>query len=399
MPKALLLENIHPLAANYLRERGFDVVTSTGAMDEDELIAALDDVDLLGVRSKTNVTRRVMEAHPQLSAIGCFSIGTNQVDLDYAASQGIAVFNAPYSNTRSVVELVISDIIALERRVPAHTKSIREGVWSKTAKQSHEVRGKTLGIIGYGNIGTQVSVLAEALGMTVLYYDIEEKLAMGNARRVFEIDDLLRESDVITVHVDGRKSNTNFIDDDKFSKMKQGALFINLSRGFVVDCDALYNHLKSGHLGGAAIDVYPTEPKKIGDPFHTPLAEIDNVVLTPHIGGSTLEAQESIGRYVSHKLYDYWMNGETSLSVNMPTITLKGNTGVTRITHLHENLPGVLAQLNNILSAENINIASQYLATEGELGYVVTDVATHPSEKAISEIKNIKGTIRVHVLD
>ncbi|MFR0556592.1 D-3-phosphoglycerate dehydrogenase [Pseudoscardovia radai] len=399
MPKALLLENIHPLAAQYLRDRGFEVVTTTGAMDEDELIQALDDVDLLGVRSKTNVTRRVIDAHPQLSAIGCFSIGTNQVDLDYAASKGIAVFNAPYSNTRSVVELVISDIIALERRVPAHTKAIREGVWSKTAKQSHEVRGKTLGIIGYGNIGTQVSVLAEALGMRVIYFDIEEKLAMGNARRVFDIEDLLHEADVITVHVDGRKSNTNFIDAEKFAQMKQGALFINLSRGFVVDADALYENLKSGHLGGAAVDVYPTEPKKVGDPFHTKLAEIDNVVLTPHIGGSTLEAQESIGRYVSHKLFDYWVHGETSLSVNMPTLTIKENKGVVRITHLHENLPGVLAKLNNILSEENINVAAQYLATEGELGYVVTDVSTHPSEKAIEEIKNIKGTVRVHILD
>lgn len=399
MPKALLLENIHPLATQYLRDRGFDVITSNGAMDEDELIEALDDVDLLGVRSKTNVTRRVLEARPNLTAVGCFSIGTNQVDLDYAAQHGIAVFNAPYSNTRSVVELVISDIIALERRVPAHTKAIRDGVWSKTAKQSHEVRGKTLGIIGYGNIGTQVSVLAEAMGMSVIYYDIEEKLAMGNARRAFDVEDLLRESDVVTVHVDGRKSNTNFIDDEKLSLMKPGALFINLSRGFVVDCDALYNHLKSGHLGGAAIDVYPTEPKKVGDPFHTKLAEIDNMVLTPHIGGSTLEAQESIGRFVSHKLFEYWMHGETSLSVNMPTITIKENKGVARITHLHVNLPGVLAQLNNILSAENINISAQYLATEDDLGYVVTDVATHPSPKAIEEIKNIKGTIRVRILD
>lgn len=399
MPKALLLENIHPLAASYLRDKGFDVVTSNGAMDEDELIGALDDVDLLGVRSKTNVTRRVLEARPDLTAVGCFSIGTNQVDLGYAASQGIAVFNAPYSNTRSVVELVISDIIALERRVPAHTKAIREGRWSKTAKASHEVRGKTLGIIGYGNIGTQVSVLAEALGMRVIYYDIEEKLAMGNAQRVYEIDDLLHEADVITVHVDGRKSNVNFIDEEKFSQMKPGALFLNLSRGFVVDADALYEHLRSGHLGGAAIDVYPVEPKKAGDPFVTPLAQIDNVILTPHIGGSTLEAQEAIGRYVSQKLFAYWTSGDTSLSVNMPTISLKENAGVVRIAHLHENLPGVLAQLNNILSAEDINVEAQYLATEGELGYVVTDVSTHPSERALDEISSIKGTIRVHVLD
>lgn len=398
MPQALLLENIHPVAAENLRAQGYTVTRLRSAMDESELIDALEGVDLLGVRSKTNVTKKVLQARPNLSAVGCFSIGTNQVDLDYAGQLGVAVFNAPYSNTRSVVELVISDIIALMRRIPAHAHQMRTGLWDKSATGSHEVRGKTLGIIGYGNIGSQVSILAEALGMNVIFYDIEEKLALGNATKVASLDELLRNSDAITVHIDGRKSNTGFIAEPQFAKMKQDAVFINLSRGFIVDLAALDAHLSSGHLSGAAIDVYPTEPKSAGDPFTTDLTKHENIILTPHIGGSTLEAQEAIGRFVSHKLLDYAQSGNTSLSVNLPNLTMNPVRGVARITHLHDNLPGVLAQVNQALGAENINILAQSLATEGELGYVVTDVDTLPESLALDQLHQIKGTIRVQVL-
>ncbi|MFT8357708.1 phosphoglycerate dehydrogenase [Bifidobacterium aquikefiri] len=398
MPKALLLENIHPFAAESLRNHGFEVNTQPGALDEDDLIEALDDVDVLGIRSKTNVTRRVLDARPGLTAIGCFCIGTNQVDLGYAGSHGIGVFNAPYSNTRSVVELVISDIISLMRRIPAHSHRMRDGVWDKSASGSHEVRGKTLGIIGYGNIGAQLSVLAEALGMRVVFYDIEEKLALGNAHRAGSLEELLLQSDAVTLHVDGRKSNTGFFGEDQFSHMKQGSIFINISRGFVADLDALKRHLESGHLSGAAIDVFPKEPRKSGDAFDSSLNKEDNVILTPHIGGSTLEAQESIGHFVSQRLLDYWEKGSTTLSVNLPELTLGAVSGVTRIAHLHKNLPGVLAQVNRILGEENINVNAQSLATEGELGYVVTDVSSMPSNDAFQALQDLYGRIRMRTL-
>ena len=398
MPHALLLENIHPDAAASLREHGFAVSTMKGALSEDELIDALDGVDLLGVRSKTNVTARVIEARPSLSAVGCFCIGTNQVDLEAAGKRGIAVFNAPYSNTRSVVELVIGDIICLMRRIPAHTHHMKHGLWDKSASGSHEVRGKTLGIIGYGNIGSQLSVLAEALGMRVVFYDIEEKLALGNARRCETLDELLEQSDIVTLHVDGRKSNTGFFGARQFAHMKDGAIFINLSRGFVADLDALKQHLRSGHLSGAAVDVFPVEPKKSGDPFETTLADEDNMILTPHIGGSTMEAQKAIGRFVSQRIEDYWSKGSTSLSVNMQHINLGENRGVARIAHLHANLPGVLAHVNRVLGEENINIAAQSLGTQGELGYVVTDVSERPGEATLEALRAIEGTIRMRVI-
>ena len=398
MPKALLLENIHPNAVDSLTRHGFEVRTAKGAMDEDELIAALDGVDVLGVRSKTSVTARVIDACPWLQAVGCFCIGTNQVDLRHAGRRGVAVFNAPYSNTRSVVELVICDIICLMRRIPAHTHHMKHGVWDKSASGSHEVRGKTLGIVGYGNIGSQLSVLAEAMGMRVVFYDIEEKLAMGNAHRCDTLDELLEQSDAVTLHVDGRKSNTDFFGEEQFSRMKQGAIFINLSRGFVADLGALKQHLDSGHLSGAAVDVFPVEPRKSGDPFVTSLADEDNVVLTPHIGGSTLEAQEAIGTFVSQRLEDYWERGSTMLSVNLPQITLPEIGGTARIAHLHANLPGVLAHVNRVLGEENINIAAQALGTEGELGYVVTDIAQRPTPEALEALRSIEGTIRMRVM-
>lgn len=398
MPKALLLENIHPFAAESLRDHGFEVETRKGALSQDELIDALEGVDLLGIRSKTNVTQAVIDARPELNAVGCFCIGTNQVDLEYAGKRGIAVFNAPYSNTRSVVELVIADIICLLRRIPAHTHHMKHGMWDKTASGSHEVRGKTLGIIGYGNIGSQLSVLAEALGMRVIFYDLDEKLAMGNAKRMRNLNDLLEQADAVTLHVDGRKSNTGFFGEEQFAHMKQDAIFINLSRGFIADLDALKRHLQSGHLSGAAVDVFPVEPKSSGDRFTTSLADEDNMILTPHIGGSTLEAQEAIGHFVTQRLEDYWFKGSTMLSVNLPQITLSDYRGAARIAHLHDNLPGVLARVNQVLGSENINITAQSLGTEGEIGYVVTDVAQVPSESALEALRNLEGTIRMKVM-
>lgn len=397
MPKALLLENIHPFAAQSLKAQGFEVETLTGALSEDELIDSLEGVDILGIRSKTNVTSSVLSARPNLSAIGCFCIGTNQVDLGFAAKHGIAVFNAPYSNTRSVVELVLSDIICLMRRIPAHTHHLKHGVWDKSAAGSHEVRGKTLGIVGYGNIGSQLSVLAEALGMSVIFYDLDEKLALGNAQRMPSLEALLEQSDAVTLHVDGRKSNTGFFGEDQFAHMKQNAIFINLSRGFVVDLGALKQHLSSGHLSGAAVDVFPVEPKKNGDPFETSLADEDNMILTPHIGGSTIEAQESIGHFVTQRLQDYWLKGSTTLSVNLPQLSLTECRGESRIAHLHANLPGVLAHVNRVLGEADINIAAQSLGTEGEIGYVVTDVSQKPSQEVLEALHNIEGTIRMRV--
>jgi D-3-phosphoglycerate dehydrogenase len=399
MPKALLLENIHPLAEDALRRAGFEVETQKGALDEASLIEALEGVDLLGIRSKTNVTKRVVEARPSLSAIGCFCIGTNQVDLKAASDRGIAVFNAPYSNTRSVVELVVSDIIALMRRLPEHMRQMRDGLWDKSAAGSHEVRGKTLGIIGYGNIGSQLSVIAEALGMSVVFYDLDEKLAMGNARRANSLEELLEVSDAVTIHVDGRKENTNFFGEEQLARMKTGAVLINLSRGFVVDLNALKSHLDSGHLSGAAVDVFPIEPKKSGDAFLSNLREEHNIILTPHIGGSTLEAQESIGQFVSHKLIDYWRSGTTALSVNLPPINLDSPVdGIRRVAHLHINMPGVLAQVNHTLGDEDINITAQALGTVGNLGYVVTDVSPAPSEDILDKLSDLPGTIRVRIL-
>ncbi|MDO4912931.1 MAG: phosphoglycerate dehydrogenase [Bifidobacteriaceae bacterium] len=398
MPKALLLENIHPNAVNSLEKSGFEVETRSGALSEDELIEQLHGVDILGIRSKTSITKKVIEAHPELTAIGCFCIGTNQVDLIEAAKHGIAVFNAPYSNTRSVVELAISEIICLMRRIPAHTHHMRHGIWDKSASGSHEVRGKTLGIVGYGNIGSQLSVIAEALGMHVIFYDLEEKLALGNAVRVETFNTLLEQADIVTLHVDGRKENTRFFGEEQFSHMKEHSIFLNLSRGFVIDFEALKRHMDSGHIAGAALDVYATEPKNTGDPFENPLTDVDNVILTPHIGGSTLEAQENIGNFVSQRLENYCSLGSTMLSVNLPQITLSDYKGAARIVHLHDNLPGMLAKVNHILSDENINITAQGLATEGEFGYVVTDVSGLPSDSAIQALKEIPGTIRTQVL-
>lgn len=398
MPTALLLENLHPLATQILTSHGIEVVNRTGALDEDDLIAALDGVDILGIRSKTTVTPRVLEHAPQLSVIGAFCIGTNQIDLAGAATRGIATFNAPFSNTRSVVEIAIADIIALTRRLTVFNDEMHAGIWNKSASGAHEVRGRTLGIIGYGNIGTQLSVLAENLGMSVVFYDSAEKLALGNARRMASLEELLEVSDIVTLHVDGRAGNAGMFTAEHFSRMKQGSIFLNLSRGFVPDYAALRDEINAGRIVGAAVDVFPHEPKRKGDPFVSELQGLPNVILTPHTGGSTEEAQEAIGQFVATKIRDYLTTGSTTLSVNLPNLALE-NTGASRIAYLHRNVPGVLAKVNQILAAHDVNIEGQLLGTRGDIGYVVTDAGSDVSADAVAELTQLEATVRLRVLD
>jgi D-3-phosphoglycerate dehydrogenase len=330
VPRALLLENLHPQARTILESAGYEVVTRSGALDEPELIEALQGVQLLGIRSKTQVTEAVLDAAPDLVAVGAYCIGTNQIDLHAAASRGVAVFNAPFSNTRSVVEIALADIIALTRRLTVLNGSMHDGVWNKSADGAHEVRGRTLGIVGYGNIGTQLSVLAENLGMSVVFYDTAEKLSLGNARRAETLDELLDVADIVTLHVDGRSGNAGLFGAKQFARMREGAIFLNLSRGFVVDYAALRDAVLAGHVAGAAVDVFPVEPKRKGDPFESELRGLPNVILTPHTGGSTEEAQEAIGQFVSNKLRDFMNTGTTMLSVNLPNLTLEHRPNVHR---------------------------------------------------------------------
>lgn len=398
MSKALFLESLHPLATETTQSYGVDVTGLPGALDEDELIERLSGVELLGIRSKTQVTRRVMEAASDLRAIGAFCIGTNQIDLAAAADLGIAVFNAPYSNTRSVVELALAEMIALTRRLTERDKALHDGVWDKSADGAHEVRGRTLGIIGYGNIGTQLSVLAENLGMRVVFFDTAEKLALGNAQRLGSLDELLRISDIVTLHVDGRSGNAGLFGEHQIRSMKPGAILLNLSRGFVMDTAALRNAILSGHLAGAAVDVFPTEPKRRGDAFNSDLRGLPNVILTPHIGGSTEEAQRDIGLFVAGKLRDYMRTGSTTLSVNLPNLAMDYNLGAHRLAHLHKNTPGVLAQVNRLLAEHDVNIEAQLLATRGELGYVVTDVSASIAPDVIEELSKMEQTVQLRVL-
>ncbi|GGB97233.1 phosphoglycerate dehydrogenase [Cellulomonas carbonis] len=398
MLRALLLESLHPVATSILRSDGVEVTARTGALDEDELVDALQGVHLLGIRSKTQVTERVIAAAPDLLAVGAYCIGTNQIDLGAAARHGVAAFNAPFSNTRSVVELTLAEIIALTRRLTERDRALHEGVWDKSAEGAHEVRGRTLGIVGYGNIGTQLSVLAEALGMSVVFYDSAERLALGNARRLHSLDELLSTADVVTLHVDGRGGNAGMFGAEQFARMKQGAIFLNLSRGFVVDYAALRDHVLSGHVAGAAVDVFPEEPKRRGDAFESDLRGLPNVILTPHIGGSTEEAQEAIGHFVSNKLRDYVSHGSTTLSVNLPNLALDARTGSHRLVHLHRNTPGVLAGINRLLAEHDVNIEAQLLSTRGELGYVVTDVGSGLPEDVCASLATMPQTIRLRVL-
>ncbi|MCW2613889.1 MAG: D-isomer specific 2-hydroxyacid dehydrogenase NAD-binding protein [Frankiales bacterium] len=396
-PRALLLENIHHDAAWTLKDAGFDVERLDRALTEDELVERLPGVQLLGIRSNTTVTAAALDAAPDLLALGAFCIGTNQIDLAGAAERGVAVFNAPFSNTRSVVELALSEIIALTRRLTDKNEDMHAGRWDKSAVGSHEVRGRRLGIVGYGNIGSQLSVLAEALGMSVLFFDTADKLALGNARRCGTLDELLSESDVVSLHVDGRVSNSSFFGEEQFSRMRAGSVFLNLSRGFVVDHGALRSHIESGHLTGAAVDVFPVEPKKPGEEFVSELRGLRNVILTPHVGGSTEEAQQDIGHFVAGKLRDYSREGNTSLSVNLPPVALPRTEGP-RLLHLHTNTPGVLATVNACLAEHGTNIEGQLLSTRGHLGYVVTDVGATDLSEVTTALLAMPETVRLRVL-
>ncbi len=393
--RALLLEQIHPDADEILRSSGFRVDTVDRALDEDELIDRLDGVTLLGIRSKTHVTQRVLDAAPDLVAIGAFCIGTNQIDLQAASERGVTVFNAPFSNTRSVVELAIAEIISMTRRLTEKNALMHQGVWDKSAEGAHEVRGRTLGIVGYGNIGTQLSVLAENLGMKVLFYDTADRLALGNARRCLTMKDLLAQSDVVTLHVDGRPSNADLFGEDEFATMRPGSLFLNLSRGFVVDYAALRRHIESGHIAGAAVDVFPVEPKGRGDEFRSELRGLSNVILTPHIGGSTEEAQQDIGRFVAGKFRDFVLDGSTAMSVNVPGLSLPQAPDTHRLILIHRNVPGVMATVNGIFAEHKINVEAQLLATRGEFGYVVTDISATYTDEMLDELRALPETVRL----
>ena len=396
--RVLLAEQIHPDAEEILRSAGFEVESLARALDEDELIARLPGVSLLGIRSKTHVTERVLDAAGDLVAIGAFCIGTNQIDLDAASARGVTVFNAPFSNTRSVVELAIAEIIAMTRRLTEKNALMHGGVWDKSAEGAHEVRGRTLGIVGYGNIGTQLSVLAEAIGMKVVFYDTADRLALGNARRCITLHDLLAEADVVTLHVDGRPSNQNLFGEQEFAQMRKGSLFLNLSRGFVVDYAALRKHIEAGHIAGAAVDVFPVEPKGRGDEFVSELRGLDNVILTPHIGGSTEEAQQDIGRFVAGKFRDFVLGGSTAMSVNLPGLALPQAPDTNRLVLIHHNVPGVMATVNGILADHKINVEAQLLGTRGAYGYVVTDISADYGDELLEQLRALPETVRLRLL-
>jgi D-3-phosphoglycerate dehydrogenase / 2-oxoglutarate reductase len=396
--RALLLENIHPDAADLLRESGHEVETVDHALEEAELAERLVGVQLLGIRSTTFVTEKVLAGATDLQAIGAFCIGTNQIDLRAATGHGVAVFNAPYSNTRSVVEIAIGNLIALARRLTEKNAAMHAGVWDKSAKGSHEIRGRSLGIVGYGNIGSQLSVLGEALGMRVYFYDTDDKLAIGNAVRCGSLTELLETAEVVSLHVDGRPGNRDLFGETEFAAMRPRSIFMNLSRGFVVDHDCLRRHIESGHIAGAAIDVFPTEPKRQGDPFESQLRGLPNVILTPHIGGSTQEAQEDIGRFVAGKLRGYAQDGATSLSVNLPSVPVGDIQGSHRLAHVHRNVPGVLAKVNALFAEYGVNVDSQTLSTRGEVGYLLTDLNADYSPTMVERLEQMPETIRLRVL-
>ncbi|HET9745416.1 MAG TPA: phosphoglycerate dehydrogenase [Chitinophagaceae bacterium] len=397
--RILFLENISETAVKNFKNHGYsNVVKIPKALTEDELIKEIKDVHILGIRSKTQLTKKVLDAAKKLQAVGCFCIGVNQVDLKAATRNGVVVFNAPYSNTRSVAELVIGLSIMLIRRIPDKNKAAHEGTWLKDAKNSFELRGKTLGIIGYGNIGSQVSVLAEAMGMKVIFYDTETKLPLGNAEDAKSLKDLLCRSDVVTLHVPETSQTKNLVNKNNLKYFKKGAILINYARGEVVDLEALRKSILEGTISGAAIDVYPVEPEKNGDKFRTPLQDLPNVILTPHIGGSTEEAQQNIGEDVSNKLFNFLEKGITLGSHTVPALALPPQEGSHRILHIHNNVPGVLSEINTTLSKNNINILGQYLKTNDEIGYVVLDVDKQISSKALQLLKDVKQTIKVRIL-
>jgi len=395
----LFLENISDRAVRNFRQQGYiNVEKASKALSEDQLCEIIKDVHILGIRSKTEVTGRVLSHAKKLQAIGCFCIGVNQVDLHAATKSGVVVFNAPYSNTRSVAELVIGASIMLIRRIPDKNRSMHEGIWMKEAKGSFELRGKTLGIVGYGNIGSQVSVLAESIGMKVIFYDIETKLPLGNAADAGSLKDLLQRSDIVTLHVPETEQTRNLVNKNNLKLFKKGAILINYARGEVVELEALRRSIIEGHIGGAAVDVFPVEPGKNGDAFSSPLNNLPNVLLTPHIGGSTEEAQENIGEDVSVKLFNYLEKGITLGSHTIPALALPPQEGSHRILHIHYNVPGVLSEINTQLSKHKINILAQFLKTNEEVGYVVLDVDKQISSKALGLLKEVKHSIKVRLL-
>lgn len=396
--EVLLLENIHPDAAERFTHEGYSVRTLPASLAGDELAREIERVSILGIRSKTHLDAAALEHARRLIAVGAFCIGTNQIDLAACARQGVTVFNAPFSNTRSVVELAIAEIILLMRNLPDKIRAMHTGVWKKSASGSFEVRGKTLGIVGYGNIGMQLSVVAEALGMNVCYFDVQEKLGLGMTQKCATLDELLARADVVTLHVDGRPENRNLMGRAQFELMKPGTIFLNLSRGHVVDVAALRKAIADGKIRGAGVDVFPEEPASNDEPFTSPLTELPNLVLTPHIGGSTLEAQTDIGRFVAGKLIDYVNTGGTMNSVNFPNIQLPALTDAHRLIHVHRNVPGILAQINRVLAERRINIVGQYLKTDERIGYVITDVDKRSSDAVLADLKRIEDTIRARVL-
>ena len=397
--KFLLLEGVHQNALDVLKGAGYtNIEYHKKALDGEELIEAIKDAHFVGIRSRTHLTKEILEHAPKLVAIGCFCIGTNQVDLAEAKRRGIPVFNAPFSNTRSVAELVLAEIILLMRQVPKANMEVHRGVWNKSAAGANEVRGKKLGIIGYGHIGSQLSVIAEAVGMQVYFYDIENKLPLGNAQQVASLEELLSSCDAISLHVPENASTKNLMSAERIAQLKEDAILINAARGTVVDLDALATRLEANTLRGAAIDVFPVEPASINDPFESPLRKFDNVILTPHIGGSTAEAQENIGTEVANKFVKYSDNGSTLSAVNFPEVSLPANNNAKRLLHIHQNKPGILNKINQVFVDQNVNIAGQYLQTDPEIGYVVIDVQLEDSSEALKRLKEIAGTIKARVL-
>lgn len=397
--KFLLLEGVHQNALDVLKAAGYtNIEYHKGALEGEALLAAIKDAHFIGIRSRTFLTEEVLQQAQKLIAIGCFCIGTNQVNLNAAKRRGIPVFNAPFSNTRSVAELVLGEIILLMRQIPKANAEVHRGIWNKSASGSNEVRGKKLGIVGYGHIGSQLSIIAESIGMKVYFYDIENKLPLGNAQQIPTLEELLSTCDAISLHVPENASTKNLMDATRIAQLKEGSVLINAARGTVVDIDALVTRLEAGTLRGAALDVFPEEPASASDPFVSPLCKFDNVILTPHIGGSTSEAQENIGTEVANKFVKYSDNGSTLSAVNFPEVSLPEHKGAKRLLHIHENKPGILNKINQVFVDSNVNIAAQFLQTDPSIGYVVIDVESENTAEALKSLKEIEGTIKARVL-
>tara|TARA_B100000614_G_scaffold94220_1_gene85134 strand:- start:4410 stop:5636 length:1227 start_codon:yes stop_codon:yes gene_type:complete len=396
--KVLLLEKVDDVAVKLFKKEGYSVETYEGSMDEEELIKKINDVSILGIRSKTNITDKVINAGKRLMCIGAFCIGTNQIKLESCANSGIIIFNAPFSNTRSVVEIVIGQIINLTRKIVEKSNEMHNGIWKKDSIGSYEIRNKIIGIIGYGNIGSQLSVICESIGMKVLYYDIIDKLSLGNAKKLHSLKELLIKSDIVSLHVDGRKENTNLISYKEFDLMKKDAILINYSRGNIVDIDALKKNIESEKLMGAALDVFPSEPLNNEEKFNSALKGLKNIILSPHIGGSTKEAQKNIGSYVPEKIIDFINSGNTSNSVNFPQLSLPEQMDSHRLIHIHKNQTGVMLEINKIISDYGINIKGQYLKTLNNIGYVITDIDREYNKEVVNSLKKINETIKIRVL-